>query len=248
MVYYVLAVLISIVLYALGLVFMKYLVKYRKFSDVDFPFGIFVLYFIELVLLLVEAGVEHWNDLTLLPLGNIGPFMFFTLPFLFLLPKRIRKYYLTLVVLLSPAMLIYGLFDGILLVISGRQAYATYVIDIFAHTLFAVYGVYLVRSGQVDFEVKRSLISGSIILAVALLMLVLNAIFRTSFFGLSLYGEHNIYGIILLKSAALSVILYFLIVSVALVVGYFFGKYLSLALDALERPSAEDAPAEEEEE
>ncbi len=248
MVYYILAVLLSIVLYAIGLVFMKYLVKYRKFSDIDFPFMIFILYFIEIVLLLVEAGVENWDYFTLLPLGNIGPFMFFTLPFLFLLPKKVRKYYLTLVVLLSPAMLIYGLFDGIVLVISGRQAYATYVIDIFAHALFAVYGVYLVRSGQVDFDVKKSLISGSVILGVALLMLVLNAIFRTPFFGLSLYGEHNIYNIIFLKSAALSIILYFVGVAVALVIGYFFGKYLSLALDALGRHPAEDDPADDEEE
>jgi len=225
---------------------MKYLVQFRKFSDVDFPFLIFILYFIGIVLLLLQVGFKNWDYVTLLPLGNVGPFMFFTLPFLFVLPKKIRKYYLTLVALLSPAMLIYGLMRGVVLIATATKSYATYVIDIICHTLFSLYGVYLVRSEQVDIDIKHSLISSAIILVVALFMLALNAIFHTHFFGLSLYGDHSIYSLIFLDSAALSVLLYFVLLVVALGIGYLFQKYLGAALKALSEARKEQDSSPEE--
>ena len=233
MVYYIAAVLVSIALYTTGLLCMKYLVKYRKISDIDFPSLIFILYFIEIVLLLVDVGFKDWSYLTLLPLGNVGPFMFFTLPFYFLLPKKARKFALTIVALLSPAMLVYGIMRGVALVVAGTKAYASYVLDILCHVVFAVYGIYLVRSEQVDLDVKRSLISGGILLGVSVLMLILNAIFKTSFFGLSVYGNHNLSNIIFLKSAVLSIFVYFIALAALMTVGYFFQKYLAVASKAL---------------
>ena len=230
---YLASILVSIVLFAVGLVFMKYLVKYRTISDIDFPAVIFVLYFIEIVLLLVGVDVKDWSYLTLLPFGNIGPLVFFAIPFLFFLPKKVRRYGFTIIALLSPAMLVYGIMHGIMLVVAGTKVFAAYVLDIFCHALCALYGIYLVRTEQVDFDVKKSLISGAVVFAVAILMLVLNAIFHTSFFGLSVYGDHNIYNVFVLDSAVLSVFLYFIIVGAALVVGYFFQKYLALAFQGL---------------
>jgi len=246
MVYYIAAVLFSIVLYAAGLLFMKYLVQFRKFCDIDFPALIFILYFIEIVLLLVDVKIEDWSYLTLLPLGNVGPFMFFTLPFYFLLPKKVRKYVLTLVALLSPAMLLYGIMRGVTLVVAGTKAYASYVLDIICHVVFAVYGVYLVRSEQVDIDIKRSLIAGAILFGVSILMLILNAIFRTSFFGLSVYGEHNLYNIIYIKSAVLSIFVFFIAFAALLTIGYFFQKYLAVAAKGLWGDTSEQESDSEE--
>jgi len=230
---YIGALVASIAIFVLGLVFMKYLVKYRKFSDVDFPFLIFVLYFIELVLLIVDLGFENLSFLNALPTGNVGPLMFFTLPFAFLLPKKARKYYHTIVALLSPVMLIFGVFCSISFIVMAKAFYATNLLDILCHAIFSVYGIYLVRSKQVDFEVKRNLVAGGCLLGVPLLMLILNAIFQTAFFGLSVYGDHNIYNIIFPKSAAVSIVLYFVMLAVALVAGYFYQKAMDIAHDAL---------------
>ena len=237
--FYIIAVVALIAVYTLGLIFMKHIVKFRRFFDVDFPFIIFILYIIELLLLVLDVGFENWSFFNALPLGNVGPFMFFTLPFLFLLPKKARRYYHTLVALLSPAMLIAGLLCGILLAAAGRPFFSNYLLDMICHVLFALYGIYLVRSEQVDFDIPRNLISGGVILVVALLMLVLNAILHTSFFGLNVYGEHTIYNILFLKSGALSTILYFIGLTVMLTIGYFFQKYLLLAHNALFATSQE---------
>jgi len=238
---YLSTIFVSVVLYTVGMIFMKYLVKYKKITDIDFPALIFILYFIEIVLLLVDVEFKDWSYLTLLPFGNIGPLMFFIVPFIFLLPKKARGYAFTLIALLSPAMLLYGLIHGIMLVVAGTKFFAAYVLDTFCHILFSLYGVYLVRSKQADLDIKKSLISGAVILGVAVLMLILNAIFRTSFFGLSVYGDHIIYNIIFLDSAVLSTFVYFFIVAGILLIGYFFQKYLAVASKGLFGDQAEDA-------
>jgi hypothetical protein len=57
-------------------------------------------------------------------------------------------------------------------------------------------------------------------------MLVLNAIFKTAFFWLSLYGAHSIYNVVICKSSILSAILYFMGLMFVLLFGYFYQKFL----------------------
>ena len=87
------------------------------------------------------------------------------------------------------------------------------------------FGIYLVRSGQVTLAPRKSLYSGLIIIGVALFMMVLNLIFDTSFFGLSLLGKHNIYGNVLVESSYLSALIYFAGLTVILLLGYACSRF-----------------------
>ena len=102
------------------------------------------------------------------------------------------------------------------------------MLDYVAHFALSLYGVYLVRTSQVKLTVKASVMSGSIILGAAFLMMILNVIFDTAFFGLSLNGKHNIYNNVLFKSSYLSAFVYFLGLIMVLVLGYLYMKLVHL--------------------
>ena len=96
--------------------------------------------------------------------------------------------------------------------------------DFLAHILLSLWGVYLVKSEQVKPTLKNSLISGSIIVGVALVMLTLNLILDTAFFGLSLNGKHNIYNMVLTDSSYLSALLYFMGLLFVLLAGFCYSR------------------------
>ena len=73
-----------------------------------------------------------------------------------------------------------------------------------------------------ELKVKQSLISGSLIVGVAVIMMILSVIFDTAFFGLSLNGKHNIYNMQIVSNSYLSALIYFSGLVFALCLGYFF--------------------------
>ena len=100
--------------------------------------------------------------------------------------------------------------------------------DCAAHVFISLWGVYLVKSGQVDLTPKKAIRGGAIIVCVALMMLILNLIFDKAFFGLSLYGKHNIYNVVLFKNGIISALAYFTGLCGVLFAGYYFQKVLNL--------------------
>ena len=93
--------------------------------------------------------------------------------------------------------------------------------------LISLWGIYIVISDQTVKKVKDYIISGSIIVGVAVVMMILNVIFDTSFFGLSLNGKHNIYNVVLVDNSYLSAFIYFAGLVVVLVAGTFYSKFLA---------------------
>ena len=87
-------------------------------------------------------------------------------------------------------------------------------------------GLYTYRSGQVELTKKACAVSGGIIYSVAFTMLILNLIFDTAFFGLSLRGRHSIYTAVVSHESIVSVLVYFAGVFVVLLLGYLYGKLL----------------------
>ena len=75
--------------------------------------------------------------------------------------------------------------------------------------MFVLLGVYFVYSKQIELKPKQSIISGSIIVVVAVVMMILNVILDKSFFGLSLNGKHNIYNVALVSNSYVSALIYF---------------------------------------
>ena len=97
-----------------------------------------------------------------------------------------------------------------------------FLLDYISHLSLSLLGVYLVRSGRVELKPRDAVISGGLIYGVAFVMLTLNLIFDTSFFGLSLNGKHSIYNAVLTESSYLSALLYFIGLGAVLLLGYGF--------------------------
>jgi hypothetical protein len=96
-----------------------------------------------------------------------------------------------------------------------------------AHILISLFGVYLVKTGQVELNKRSCILSSMIIIGSAVGMMILNIIFDTAFFGLSLNGKHNIYNNILTDSSYLSAALYFIGLCAVLGMGYLYSRIIA---------------------
>ena len=92
--------------------------------------------------------------------------------------------------------------------------------DYIAHTALSLWGVYMLRSEQVELTVKNAIASSSIIIGVAAAMMALNVILDKAFFGLSLNGKHSIYNNVIVGNSYLSALIYFTGLCGVLVMGY----------------------------
>lgn len=220
------AVLLAI--YIVGVLLAKYLVKYKTTVNVIFAILIFASYFYVVRYMYHDVGVKDWNFKNTLPTANVSPFMFCLTPITLLMPRAIRKYLFTLVALLSLGMVVAGLGGALGFMARDYKFHLHITMDCLAHVLISLWGVYLAKSGQVELTLKRALCGGSIIVGVAGMMLVLNLIFKTAFFGLSLYGEHNIYNNKIFESGIVSALAYFVGLCFVLCAGYFYQKVLNL--------------------
>ena len=157
----------------------------------------------------------------------MSPFLFAVSPLFLVLPKGIRKYCLNLISLLSIGMIISPIISVTHNIIINYKYHASFLLDYIPHLLFSLWGVYIIKSKQVELKIKPSIISGSLIVAVAFIMMIINVIFDQSFFGLSLNGKHNIYNQQLVANSYLSALIYFTGLIALLVLGYFFQKLLN---------------------
>lgn len=198
-----------------------------KITNCVFASIIFVCYVSLVIYVYFDAGPTDWNFLNTLPTANVSPFMFAIIPIILLLPKKIKKYFLLLVVLLIVGMFLSGIISCSYNAIIGYKFHHHFMLDYIAHFALSLWGIYLIKSGQVELNKKDALVAGSIIIGVSILMLMLNLIFNTAFFGLSLYGKHNIYNVVLTSSSILSVTLYFIGLGFVLILGYFVGYFVN---------------------
>lgn len=218
---YGITLVVLLTIYILGIIFLKR-IKASGLINTLVPLTIFTLYVYMVIILYIKSGPYDWNFTNALPTANVSPFMFFSCIILLVLPKKIRKYGYTLVTLLSFGMACATCINLVRRIIINYNFYMTFAIDAFNHFLLSWFGIYLCKTKQVFNDIKRQVISGSLIVLVALSMLVVNAIFKTGFFGLSLYGDHNIYLIVIGDNSYVSALIYFLGLIGVLGLGYVF--------------------------
>ena len=208
-----------------------YLMKYfhnRIASEFAFVFAVFVPYVCLSLTVLRDVGFNDWNYRNTLPVANVSPFTFAFLPIILVLPRRLKKHVLLLISLLSVGMAFSSILACVSNAVINYKFHLHFMLDYVSHFALALYGVYLVRTSQVKLTVKASAVSGSIIVGAAFLMMILNVIFDTAFFGLSLNGKHNIYNNVLFESSYLSAFVYFLGLIIVLVFGYLYMKLVHL--------------------
>ena len=179
------------------------------------------------------GGFDDWNFQNTLPTANVSPFMFSLMPLTWILPFKVKRHLFLLIALLAPGMLLSSVFGCIFNAMRDYRFHLHFLADYIAHFVLSLWGIYLVKSRQVRLCWRDCFISGSIIICSALLMVGLNVIFDTAFFGLSLNGKHNIYNMVVVDNSLISAIIYFVGLIIVMILGYLFNKLLTRKSNAL---------------
>ena len=218
---YIISAILLLVFYIGAVLCMPYMKSTRLFNYI-FSLAVTMCYLFVMVTVYRSVGFEDWNFQNTLPVANVSPFMFTLAIFINLIPLKVRRHLYLLISLLSVGMLLSAVLGCVYNAYINYRFHLHFLSDYLAHVFLSLWGVYLVRSGQVDLKRKNALISSGVIVGAAFIMLTLNLIFDTSFFGLSLNGKHNIYNMVLTDNSYLSAILYFLGLAVVLGAGFVY--------------------------
>lgn len=223
---YIFTLIFFILVYICIICLMKYM-KNTKIYNIIFASVVFGLYAILVFKIYKDVGFNDWNFQNALPTANISPFMFFSIPLSLLLPKKIKKYYLILISLLSVGMFLSPSLGCIYNAVIKYKFHFHFLLDYVAHFALSLWGIYLIKSNQISLTKKASIISASILVGVVTLMLIVNVILDTAFFGLSLNGKHNIYNNVIVSNSYLSAVIYYLGVVVVLFTGFLFQNIIN---------------------
>ena len=223
---YIITLIAFIVLYVGVIYLMKYM-RNTKLTNTVFALVVFIAYVGLGLTIYLDVGFNDWNFQNTLPFANVSPFMFFSIPLALLLPKKINAYFLLLISLLSVGMFLSSVFECVYNAVINYKFHIHFTYNFFSHFALSLFGVYIIRSGQVTLNIKNALKSSIIIFTVATTMLIVNLIFNTAFFGLSLNGKHNIYNIVLVENSYLSALIYYTGLTLVVVLGYLYSKVFS---------------------
>ena len=202
-------------------------IKNERLVVLVVPFILFALYIYCVVQIGISVGINDWNFQNALPTANVSPFTYCLTPCICLFPNRIKKYLYALVALLSLGLLGAGIMNCVFNIARNYAFHWTIAIDTLIHVALSLFGVYLVKCGRAKLNLTTALTGGAILVGVAMVMLVLNVIFKTAFFGLSIYGRHNIYNVVVCKNGYLSALLYFSGLCAVLVLGALYQKLVN---------------------
>ena len=223
---YILSLISLLALYIFIIMNMKHM-KNTRLYNVIFASIIFICYLCVVIRVYFSVGFNDWNFKNTLPVANVSPFMFTLVGVVFLFPVGIRRHLYLLFSLLSVGMLLSTIFACIYNAAIDYKFHLHFLADYISHVALSLWGVYLIRSGQVRVDKRGALISCGIIIGAAFVMMMLNVIFDTAFFGLSLNGKHNIYNTILTDNSYLSAALYFVGLLTVLLLGYLYSLFFA---------------------
>lgn len=217
------------ILFALLFVYVAMIFGMEKIGNVRVGNALFasipvICYLILLIIVYFDVGFSDWNFQNALPTANVSPFMFSSLLIYFFLPKRAKKVWALLICLLSLGMLLSVVIACTSRAVIGYKFHFRFLLDYISHLFLSLFGIYLFKTGQVTVKKKDCLLSGGLIVGVALLMFLLNAIFGTAFFGLALDEHYGIYNLVLVSGWYFSALLYFAGLIGVLTFGYFYLK------------------------
>jgi len=220
---YIICLFAFILAYSAVIYLMKYM-RSVKLTNLIFVGLVFIPYVMLSLTVFLDVGFYDWNYQNTLPVANVSPFMFTAVLLVLVLPKAVKKHFLLLISLLSVGMFLSSALGCIYNAVINYKFHIHFTYDYVSHFSLSLLGIYVIRTKQVTLNIKNALISSSMIFGAAGVMLVLNAIFNTAFFGLSLNGKHNIYNNVLVDNSYVSALLYFLGLGLVLLLGYAYSS------------------------
>jgi len=170
----------------------------------------FICYIVLATIIYNDVGFYDWNFQNVLPTANVSPFMFFTLLIYLVLPKKIKKSWSVLISMLSFGMLAAAVLGCVYRAIIQYKFHFSFLLDYISHLSLSLLGVYLVKSKQITLNKKDCVLGGSLLIIVAFVMMSINILFGTAFFGLALNDKYNIYNMVLVSNCYLSALIYFI--------------------------------------
>ncbi len=150
----------------------------------------------------LAAYERGWMKDRFMTLDNISPMMCTMIGLLFFMSPKVAENCKCAVAFLS-----FGMFCAML--ISPERAYLfsfdeqadfLYASEALCHMVMALFGAYLILSKQVKLKAKYFLKSAVFVYSVVGFGVLLNFVFKKDFFGMTPYGDYNIYGIRLFGS------------------------------------------------
>ena len=155
---------------------------------------------------------------------NISPFTFTFMPFLVLFRGKVAEFFKSAIAFLSMGMII-------AMLITPQYAYLynfndtaglDYLLDALCHLNCSLFGMYLVLTGQVKLNYKSFMRALIFMYSVITLVVVMNHIYGTNFFGMCPYGGYSIYMFNLFEDYWATLLAYYLGVLVVLYTGFEF--------------------------
>ena len=223
--------IVSVLVFAGGAILLPLLKpKVRDVRIVNFALSGAALLFY-LLLVIFDGHFHRWDAETISdvnPLSKMSPFLFATAFFLNFAPKPVKQYYHSILATLILAMACVGMFsslaDGFMHDINYFVVWMYF--DSFSHIAIALLGIWLAITGQISPDKKTFGRCLLILYSFLLLLILINLTFKTNFFGLSVYGGHNIYGIVI-NPWILSFLTYFAGLTAIVTGGWFLCKAIA---------------------
>ena len=194
--------------------------NHHRLINTIFASIILILHTCDIIFSAIEGNGLNLKNVT--PISNISPFIFTIIALTIFLPCRINKYIYKYIAIFQWALFIAAFYVPIAALIKQDSTYFSFAIfDSVAHIVTAAFCYYLRKTKQVDVSFKEfgyiSLITSSLVVVV----IIINLICHTNFFGLNFYGNHNIYGSVIVEDGFLSAFIYLSGLALALWSGYF---------------------------
>ena len=228
---YILTLFILLAIY-FGIIYSTKFMKRTGIFNVFFAIFPLILYIPLVLIVYFDVGFNDWNFQNVLPTANVSPFMSTICALFLVLPNKVKKYFATVISFLSFGMLLSPIIGCIRNATIHYAFHPHFLLDYLAHIVLSAWGIYLVKTNQVVDTTKDRVISALFVPTIALIMLILNVIFDTAFFGLNLHGKHSIYNVVFTSNSYVNAIVYFVGLFLIMLLGHFYTKYCAKALDA----------------
>jgi hypothetical protein len=192
---------------------------------------------------------QGWLKSGFVTLGNISPMIFTVIPLTLFMNEKTKQYAYSAIAFLWVGMFL-ALFispEYAYIFDYHRQATALYTGEALCHMLAALFGIYLILTGQVKLNFQSWWRSIVFMYAVIFFGVFLNYFFHTRNFGMDPYGNYAIYFLNIFGSFEATLIAYLFgvltVLTVGLEVGYLLERIITPKI-VMPRPNLEEKERE----
>ena len=196
-------------------------IKFHENLDPKITNIIFIVLIAGFFLCLNIYYYDKGEDYHFMTFDNISPFTFTTIGFSYLLSKKVREYYFSMIAFLYVGMFI-AMHANILKAELGFSHIASrdYAYDALSHLFVSVFAVYLVLSNQVKINMKNYSKALICVYSIVTFGVIRNFMFGKASFGMDPTGDYNIYSLRLFNNFWVTLFAYYIGILFVVSIGY----------------------------